>query len=150
MPGYMRNNSHTWGSAALYHVVFHVSGHILCMKKHVPLQSMETNRQQRISRLIQKDLGEILQISGRDWCPGAMITVTKVYVTADLSIAKVYLSIFGKDTKDVIKQVEMKGGEIRRQLGQRIRNQLRHVPDLRFYIDDSLDYIENIENLIKP
>ncbi len=110
---------------------------------------METNRQNRISRLIQKDLGEILQMAGRDWFPGAMITVTKVYVTSDLSIARVYLSIFGKDAKETISQVEMKGKEIRKQLGIRVKNQLRKVPELRFYIDDSLDYIENINNLLK-
>ncbi len=109
---------------------------------------METQRQQRVSRLIQKDLGEILQLSGREWFPGAMITVTKVYVTADLGIAKVYLSIFGKDAKDVIRQVEARGGEIRRQLGNRVKNQLRQVPELRFFVDDSLDYIDNIDKLI--
>ncbi len=110
---------------------------------------METNRQLRISRLIQKDLGEILQISGRDWTPGALITVTKVYVTTDLSIARVYLSVFGKDAAEVLNLIEMKAGEIRKQLGMRVKNQLRHVPELRFFIDDSLDYIENIESLLK-
>ncbi len=110
---------------------------------------METNRQLRISRLIQKDLGEILQIAGRDWFHGVMVTVTKVYVTADLSIARVYLSIFGKDASEVIKQVDMKRNDIRRQLGMRVKNQLRHVPELRFFIDDSLDYIEKIEDLLK-
>ncbi len=110
---------------------------------------METNRQHRISRLVQKDLGEILQISGRDWFPGAMVTVTKVKVTSDLSIARVYLSIFGKDANEVLSQVEMKGKEIRKQLGNRVKNQLRQVPELRFHVDDSLDYIDNIENLLK-
>ncbi len=110
---------------------------------------METNRQLRIARLIQKDLGEILQFSGRDWVPGAMITVTKVYVTPDLSIARTYLSIFGKDANEVLKLVEMKASEIRKQLGSRVKHQLRHVPELRFFIDDSLDYIENIESLLK-
>ncbi len=89
-----------------------------------------------------------MQLSGREWFPGAMITVTKVYVTADLGIAKVYLSIFGKDAKDVIRQVEARGGEIRRQLGNRVKNQLRQVPELRFFVDDSLDYIDNIDKLI--
>ncbi len=110
---------------------------------------METNRQLRISRLIQKDLGEIIQVSAKNWAPGAMITVTKVYVTSDLSIARVYLSVFGKKADEVLSLVEMKSGEIRKQLGQRVKNQLRHVPELRFFIDDSLDYIENIENLLK-
>ncbi len=114
----------------------------------VSLHHMETTRQNRISRLIQKDLGEILQMTGRDWFPGAMVTVTKVYVTSDLSIARVYLSIFGKDARQILKLVEMKGKEIRKQLGMRVKNQLRQVPGLRFYIDDSLDYIENIEKLL--
>ncbi len=109
---------------------------------------METQRQQRVSRLIQKDIGEILQQSGREWFPGEMITVTKVYVTADLSIAKVYLSIFGKDASEVIRKVEMKGGEIRKHLGFRVKNQLRQVPELRFFVDDSLDYIDNIDKLL--
>ena len=110
---------------------------------------METTRQHRISRLIQKDLGEILQLAGRDWFPGVMITVTKVYVTSDLSIARIYLSIFGKDARKILAQIEAKGREVRRQLGNRVKNQLRQVPELRFYLDDSLDYIENIENLLK-
>ncbi len=110
---------------------------------------MDTNRKNRVSRLLQKDLGEILQLAGRDWFPGAMITVTKVYVTSDLSIARTYLSIFGKDANEVLKQVENRNKEIRRQLGIRVKNQLRQVPELRFHIDDSLDYIENIEKLLK-
>jgi len=110
---------------------------------------MESNRQKRISRLLQKDLGEILQVEGRSWFAGALVTVTKVYVTSDLSIARTYLSIFGKDAKEVLKQAEIHTKEIRRQLGLRAKNQLRHIPELRFFIDDSLDYIENIEKLLK-
>ncbi len=110
---------------------------------------METNRQKKIARLIQKDLGEILQLEGRDWFPGVMVTVTKVNVTSDLSIARVYLSIFGKKAEDILRLVDMQGREIRRQLGLRARNQLRHIPELRFFIDDSLDYIDNIERLLK-
>ncbi len=110
---------------------------------------METNRQKKISRLLQKDLGEIIQIEGRGWFPGAMITVTQVKVTSDLSIARVYVSIFGKPAAEVIRQIEMHGKEVRKHLGIRVRNQLRQIPELRFYVDDSLDYIENIENLLK-
>ena len=110
---------------------------------------MESNRQKRISRLLQKDLGEILQIEGRGWFPGAMVTVTKVSVTSDLSIAKAYLSIFGKEANEVLKLVEIHNKEIRHQLGLRVKNQLSHIPELRFFIDDSLDYIENIERLLK-
>lgn len=110
---------------------------------------METNRQRKISRLIQKDLGEILQIGGRDWFPGALVTVTQVKVTSDLSIARVYVSIFGKDAEETLRQIGMHGKEIRRLLGIRVKHQLRQVPELRFFIDDSLDYIENIEKLLK-
>ena len=109
---------------------------------------METNRQKRLSRLFQKDLGEILQLEGRSWFPGAMVTVTKVHVTPDLSLARVYLSIFGKDAKETIKKVELHTSEIRKQLGLRIKDQVRKIPDLRFFIDDSLDYIENIDRLL--
>lgn len=115
----------------------------------VSLHIMETNRQNRISRLIQKDIGEILQQGAHEWFPGAMITVTKVYITSDLSIAKIYLSIFGKDADKVLQQVKTRNKEIRKHLGMRVKNQLRKVPELRFYIDDSLDYIENIEKLLK-
>ncbi len=110
---------------------------------------METNRQKKISRLLQKDLGEILQQQGRTWFPGAMLTVTKVNITSDLSIAKVYVSIFGKEAKETIGLLEMQGKEVRKQLGLRAKNQLRHIPEIRFYVDDSLDYIENIEKLLR-
>lgn len=110
---------------------------------------MESNRQKKISRLLQKDLGEILQQEGRSWFPGVLITVTKVQVTSDLALAKTYLSIFGKPAPETLKQVEIHTKEIRHNLGLRVKNQLRHIPDLRFYIDDSLDYIENIERLLK-
>ncbi len=111
--------------------------------------AMETNRQKKISRLLQKDLGEILQLEGRSWFPNTMLTVTKVNVTSDLSIARVYVSVFGKDGSEVIRQLEIQSKEVRKILGLRIKNQLRHVPELRFFIDDSLDYIENIEKLLK-
>ncbi len=110
---------------------------------------METNRQKKIARLLQKDLGEILQLNGRTWFPGAMLTVTKVNITTDLSIARVHISIFGKEANIIIKQLELQAKEVRKQLGLRVKNQLRHIPELRFYVDDSLDYIENIEKLLR-
>ena len=110
---------------------------------------METNRQKRINKQLQKDLGEIFQRESQNLFLRAMITVTQVRVTADLSIAKVYLSIFGSDKEKIIHLVKMHAGEIRKQLGMRVKNQLRQVPQLQFFVDDSLDYIENIENLIK-
>ncbi len=111
---------------------------------------METTRQHKVARLIQKDLGEIFQQMGRDTFPGNMITVTKVVVAPDLTIARVHLSLFGKTEKTgLLKEIYSHKKAIRLQLGNRIRNQVRAIPDLEFYIDDSLDYIENIENLLK-
>lgn len=110
---------------------------------------MESNRQKKINKLLQKDLGEIFQREAPNLFQRAMITVTRVNVTSDLSIAKVYLSIFGSDAQNIIQLVKVNTTEIRHQLAQRVKNQLRQVPQLQFFIDDSLDYIENIENLLK-
>jgi ribosome-binding factor A len=111
---------------------------------------METTRQHKIARLLQKDLGEIFQAMGRDNFPGNMITVTKVYVSPDLFIAKAYLSLYGKTEKnDLLTQIKEHRKEIRLKLGNRIHNQVRSIPELDFFIDDSLDYIENIDNLLK-
>lgn len=110
---------------------------------------METIRQERINNLLQKDLGEIFQIEMRHITQGAMITVTKVKVTPDLSVAKIYLSLFAAADKDeLLKSIRSHTKEIRGKLGKRVRHQLRVVPDLSFYIDDSLDYIENLDNLL--
>jgi len=110
---------------------------------------MESTRQQKIARLVQKDLGVIFQQMGRDVFTGSMITVTKVYVTKDLSVAKVYLSLFvTKDKPALMEEVRRHGREIRHHLAQMVRNQLRAVPELHFYEDDSLDYIDNIDNLL--
>ncbi len=110
---------------------------------------MDTNRQKKVNKLLQKDLGEIFQREAQNHFQRALITVTHVRVTPDLSIAKVYLSIFGADGATILKLIQTHTSEIRKQLGLRIKNQLRIVPQLQFFIDDSLDYIENIENLLK-
>ena len=111
---------------------------------------MESKRQQRISRLLQKDLGEIFQQEAGSIAGKAMITVTKVNVTRDLAISRVYLSLFGTDNKAaLLKKIKEHKNEIKYKLGKRIRNQLRSVPDLEFYEDDSLDYIDNIDSLLK-
>jgi ribosome-binding factor A len=111
---------------------------------------MESKRQQRIARLLQKDLGEIFQHEAQDLTAGAMVTVTKVCVTSDLAISRVYLSIFGTDEKQaMLNKIREYGSKIKYKLGNRIRKQLRTVPNLEFYEDDSLDYIDNIERLLK-
>lgn len=110
---------------------------------------METQRQKRINKQLQKDLGEIIQRESPNKFSNAFITVTQVRVTTDLSIAKIYLSIFGSDKEKIMGLVKLHTSEIRKQLGYRVKNQLRKVPELQFYIDDTLDYIENIDNLLK-
>lgn len=111
--------------------------------------SMESTRQNKVSRLLQKDLGDIFQKEGRSLFGNAMITVTKVQVTRDLSIAKVYLSLFSTgDKTQLLDSIRRHSGEIRYKLGKRIGKQVRVVPDVQFYQDDSLDYIENIEKLL--
>ena len=108
---------------------------------------METQRQKKIAGLIQQDLAEILQRAATDGgLKGVILTVSKVSVTSDLSIAKVYVSIFPpKEAKPLLKGIQAEQAGIRHELAQRTRHQLRRVPELNFYLDDSLDHIENIE-----
>jgi ribosome-binding factor A len=111
---------------------------------------MEAKRQNKISRLIQKELGEILRRESKSLFHGALITVTAVKVSADLSFAKVYLSIFEIDKKtDILEVVKSNTKIIRYNLGIAVKSQLRAIPELVFIKDDSLDYIENIEKLLK-
>jgi ribosome-binding factor A len=114
------------------------------------LQNMETTRQNKISRLIQKDLSEIFQHQTREYFKNAMITVTNVRVSPDLSVAKVFLSIFAiKDKPEIMPLVKARKNEIRYELALKVGKQLRVVPSLEFFVDDSLDYIENIDKLLK-
>lgn len=111
---------------------------------------MESTRQQKVSRLLQKEMGEYLQQNGRNLLPGKMITVTVVRISPDLSVAKVYLSIFPlKDDEDPIEELKNHSAKIRNEIGQKIRHQLRAIPEFVYYLDDSLDYVDNIDNLLK-
>lgn len=111
---------------------------------------MESNRQLKLARQVQKDIGEIFEQELRGVFAGALITVTKVSVTRDLSIARIYLSLFGvKDKKELLEKIRVHKSEMRYHLGNKIRKQVRIVPELEFFEDDSLDYIENIERLLK-
>lgn len=99
--------------------------------------------------MLQRELGEIFQRESAGKFDRAMITVTKVHVTRDLSIARVFLSLFAtKDKTALLANIRSHTGEIRYNLGKRIKNQVRHIPELEFFEDDSLDYIENIDNLL--
>ena len=111
---------------------------------------METNRQKKIAGVIQKDLAEILQHAARDGMKGVIISVTKVHVTTDLSQAKVYVSVFPQLKREIIVEgINRNRSSIRYELAQRTKHQLRRMPDLHFYIDDSLDYIEEIDDALK-
>jgi ribosome-binding factor A len=110
---------------------------------------METTRQQKIARMLQKELGEIFLLYARE-LHGTLITVTNVKVSPDLGIARTYLSVFPVDkTVEVLEKVKGDTRSIRFDLGKRVRFQLRIVPELFFHIDDSLDYLENIDKLLK-
>ena len=100
--------------------------------------------------MLQKDLGEIFQKLDRDTLQGKMVTITVVRMSPDLSLAKVYLSIFPSENKtEFIDNLKHSVKHIRHELGQRVRNQLRIVPELAFFIDDSLDYVDKIDQLLK-
>ena len=112
---------------------------------------METNRQKKIGGILQKDLVDVLQGSAtRGGLKGIIISVSKVTVTSDLSIAKVYLSIFpNKEGEELLKGICSNAPLIRHELAQRTKHQLRRMPHLEFYIDDSLEYIDRIEQSLK-
>lgn len=110
----------------------------------------ESKRQQRFAGVIQQDLAEIFQREGGGWLPGVMITVTKVRVTSDLGIARVYLSFLGsKESKEALEQIRVKANEVRYKLGTRIRNQTKSIPLLEFFVDDSIEYQEHIDKLFE-
>jgi len=112
---------------------------------------METQRQRKIGGVIQKDIVDILQKAAIEGgLKGTLISVSKVAVTTDLSIAKVYVSIFpNENAKELLEGIKSNQPLIKHELSQRTRNQLRRVPELLFYLDDSLDYIEKIEKSLK-
>ena len=110
----------------------------------------QTNRQKKIAGVIQKDLVDVLQKAAQDGMQGTIISVSKVTVTTDLSIAKVYLSIFPSEKRDeLVKGIQSNTGLIKHELAKRTRNQLRRMPELTFFGDDSLDYIEKIDKSLK-
>jgi ribosome-binding factor A len=111
---------------------------------------METNRQKKIGTVLQNDLVDILQGEVRkNGITNLIISVSKVSVTTDLSIAKVYLSVFPTDKgPEILAAIKSNTPLIKHDLSQRVKLQLRKVPNLSFYIDDSLDYIEKIDKAL--
>ncbi len=109
---------------------------------------MESTRQAKIARLIQKELSEIFRAQTAK-THGTLVSVSSVRVTPDLSMARAYLSVFpSAKAQEMIDSINKNVRTIRYELAQRVRYQLRKTPELSFYIDDSLDYIEKIDNLL--
>lgn len=110
---------------------------------------METTRQNKIARLIQKDLSNIFQAQTRQ-TRGILVSVSVVRISPDLSVAKAYLSIFPSEkAQEILENINNNAAQIRYQLGTMERHQLRIIPELKFFIDDSLDYVDNIDRLLQ-
>ena len=110
---------------------------------------METTRQNKISRLLQKELSEIFLLQTKAM-PGILISVSAVCISPDMSIARVYLSVLPSEkAEEMVKNINENMKSIRFELGTRVRHQLRIIPELKFFVDDSLDYIEKIDSLLK-
>jgi ribosome-binding factor A len=109
---------------------------------------METKRQQKFARVIQKELSETLQKEGWSFHGNSIVTITMVRMSPDLSIAKVYLSIFNAENNELLlNELRAKSREIRYKLGEKIRNQVRVIPSIDFFIDDSMEYVSKMEKL---
>lgn len=111
---------------------------------------METTRQQKIAKQIQKDMAEILQKEAPEVIQGSLVTVTAVRVSPDFAYAKIYVSVFPfAHCGDVMNSLDKHMRQLRGLLGNRIRNQVKNVPEIQFFLDDSLEYIEQIDNALK-
>lgn len=111
---------------------------------------MASIRQKKIESVLQKELSQILREGAAEYCLGAMITVTTVKVAPDMSFAKAYVSVFGaKDNEASFQHLDSRKGEVRFQLGKRLGKSMRRIPEIAFEIDDSLDYAEEIDRLLK-
>ena len=110
---------------------------------------METTRQNKIARLIQKELSEIFLLQTKSM-NGVLVSVSAVRISPDMSIARVYLSVFPSErSQEIVKNINANMKSIRFELGNRVRHQLRIIPELKFFVDDSLDYAEKIDELLK-
>ncbi len=110
---------------------------------------METTRQNKIARLIQKELSEIFRLQTQS-LKGVLISVSACRISPDLSVCRVYLSVFPSNrSEEIVKNINANMKSVRYELGTRVRYQLRIIPELKFFVDDSLDYIEHIDELLK-
>jgi len=110
---------------------------------------MESTRQSKIARLIQKELSEIFLLQAKS-LSGVIVSVTSVSVSPDLSIARARISVFPSErSNEIVRNLTANTRSIRYELGGRLRHQLRIIPELKFFVDDSLDYLERIDELLK-
>ena len=110
----------------------------------------ETKRQKQVAGLINEELNDIFRRMGLNMIDGGMVSISNVKITPDLFEGRVYLSMFQvKDTQAVLHTFEEKYKEIRNELGKRVRHQLRSIPELKFFIDDTLDYVFKMEELLE-
>lgn len=120
-----------------------------CKNRTNYITDMETTRQAKISRLIQKELSEIFRQQTAK-THGTIVSVSAVRTSPDLSVAKAYLSIFPSEkSAEMLESIKNSAKTVRYELAQKVRFQLRKVPELQFYLDDSLDYLENIDKLLQ-
>ena len=111
---------------------------------------METTRQKKVSKLLQKELSLIFQKETHQYLGNILVTVTAVRISPDLAYANVFLSIFPvNNPQEALVKIKKSGSLIRKKLGIAVRNQLRVVPELNFFIDDSAEYAEEIDKLLK-
>lgn len=110
----------------------------------------ESKRQKQVGRLIQEEMSDIFQREGMSMADGGMVSISKVAVTPDLLDARIYLSLFQvKDPQQLLHEIKEKTKELRKQLGIRVKNQLRRVPELHFFLDDTLDHVFKMEELFR-
>lgn len=111
---------------------------------------MESKRQQKFAGVIQKDLAEIFQREGLNLLPNIMVTITKVRVSPDLAIARVYLSFFNSlNSSMALSTIKSHSNEIRYKLGNRIKDQVRIIPHLEFFLDDTSEYVQKMDKLFE-
>ncbi len=107
-------------------------------------------RQKQVAQVIMEEMSAIFQREGLNVIDGGMVSISKVMMTPDLLEARIYLSLFQiKDTDGLMEQIKERHGELRNQLGMRVRNQLRRVPEIQFFPDDTLDYVFKMEEIFK-
>jgi ribosome-binding factor A len=113
-------------------------------------KQMESKRQQKFAGVIQQDLAAIFQREGMNYLPSTLITITKVRVTPDLAIARVFLSFFNSNNpQQALQHIKLHANEIRYKLGARIKDQVRIIPQLEFFVDDTGEYVERMDKLFE-